>query len=234
MVGTVVLIALLLNALTVLLVLFIVYKGNKAIGDFEPYIQDVERMRGSIARRGNQILAKTISVAQEIIRNAVFTSQKNIRASENLKAQMEKAVKEGLEQNQSDTKKMLQSATEDIISAYQEQFSSLSKDIEEAGLAAHRELLDSTKQKIAELAAGIQNEISAVRESAQAQVNQELADSQEKIRAYEAQKIKDLDTKVYQILSQVAKKTIGRAIDLSTHEELVMEALERAKKEKLV
>ncbi|MCH7541588.1 hypothetical protein IH981_02290, partial [Patescibacteria group bacterium] len=181
MVGTVVLIALLLNALTVLLVLFIVYKGNKAIGDFEPYIQDVERMRGSIARRGNQILAKTISVAQEIIRNAVFTSQKNIRASENLKAQMEKAVKEGLEQNQSETKKMLQSATEDIISAYQEQFSSLSKDIEEAGLAAHRDLLDSTKQKIAELAAGIQNEISAVRESAQAQVNQELADSQEKI-----------------------------------------------------
>src|SRR3990170_1276794 len=113
--GTIVLIALLLNALTVLLVLYLVYRGEKAIGDFEPYVQDVERMRGSIARRGNQILEKTITVAQEIIRNAVTTSQKNIRASENLQVEMERALKEGLDQNQSETKQIIQSATEDIV-----------------------------------------------------------------------------------------------------------------------
>jgi len=230
----VVLIALLFNALTVLLVLYLVYRGTKALGDFEPYIQDVERMRGSIARRGNQILEKTITVAQEIIRNAVTTSQKNIRASENLQAEMERALKEGLEQNQSETKQIIQSATEDIVSAYQKQFSALSKDIEETGLSAHREILDATKQKINDLAESIQNEVTQVREVAQAQVSQEFTTSQEKIKAYEAQKIKELDTKVYQVLSAVAKKTLGRAIDLSTHEELVLEALERAKKEKLI
>jgi hypothetical protein len=32
----------------------------------------------------------------------------------------------------------------------------------------------------------------------------------------------------------VAKKTIGKTIDLSTHEKLVMEALEKAKKENLL
>ena len=230
----VVLIALLFNALTVLLVLYLVYRGTKALGDFEPYIQDVERMRGSIARRGNQILEKTITVAQEIIRNAVTTSQKNIRASENLQVEMERALKEGLDQNQSETKQIIQSAAEDIVSAYQKQFSALTKDIEEAGLSAHREILDATKQKISELATGIQNEITAVRETSQAQVNQELAVSQERVKVYEEQKIKELDAKVYQILSQVAKKTLGRAIDLSTHEELVLEALKRAKTEKLI
>ena len=230
----VVLIALLFNALTVLLVLYLVYRGTKALGDFEPYIQDVERMRGSIARRGNQLLETTITVAQEIIRNAVTTSQKNIRASENLQAEMERALKEGLEQNQSETKQIIQSATEDIVSAYQKQFSALSKDIEETGLSAHREILDATKQKINDLAESIQNEVTQVREVAQAQVSQEFTTSQEKIKAYEAQKIKELDTKVYQVLSAVAKKTLGRAIDLSTHEELVLEALERAKKEKLI
>src|SRR3990167_3467798 len=200
----VVLIALIFNALTVLLVLYLVYRGTKALGDFEPYIQDVERMRGSIARRGNQILEKTITVAQEIIRNAVTTSQKNIRASENLQAEMERALKEGLEQNQSETKQIIQSATEDIVSAYQKQFSALSKDIEETGLSAHREILDATKQKINDLAESIQNEVTQVRELAQAQVSQEFTTSQEKIKAYEAQKIKELDTKVYQGLSAVA------------------------------
>jgi len=31
----------------------------------------------------------------------------------------------------------------------------------------------------------------------------------------------------------VAKKTIGKTIDISTHEELVMASLEKAKKEKI-
>ena len=232
--GTVILIALLFNALTVLLVLFLVYKANKAIGDFEPYIQDVERMRGSIARRGNQILEKTISTAQEIIRNAVLTSQKNISGSNKLQAEMESVLRQGLQQNQSETKLILQNATKDIVEAYQKQFSSLSKEIESAGFSAHRELMEASKQRTNELAQGIASELASVRQSAQEEINKELITSQEKIKSYEQQKIKELDDKVYQILGVIARKTIGKAIDLSTHEELVLEALKRAKKEKLI
>ena len=232
--GTVILIALLFNALTVLLVLFLVYKANKAIGDFEPYIQDVERMRGSIARRGNQILEKTISTAQEIIRNAVLTSQKNISGSNKLQTEMESVLRQGLQQNQSETKLILQNATKDIVEAYQKQFSSLSKEIESAGFSAHRELMEASKQRTNELAQGIASELASVRQSAQEEINKEFITSQEKIKSYEQQKIKELDDKVYQILGAIAKKTIGHAIDFSTHEELVLEALKHAKKEKLI
>jgi F0F1-type ATP synthase membrane subunit b/b' len=232
--GTVILIALLFNALTVLLVLFLVYKANKAIGDFEPYFQDIERMRGSIARRGNQILEKTISTAQEVIRNAMATSQKNISTSDKLRSDLDTMLKQGVQQNQSETKLMLQNATKDIVEAYQKQFSQLSKEIESAGLSAHRELMEAGKQRIAELSQGISNELAQVRQSAQEQVNKELLASQEKIKAYESQKINELDTKVYQIIGMIAKKTIGHAIDLSTHEELVLDALKKAKKENLL
>jgi len=73
-----------------------------------------------------------------------------------------------------------------------------------------------------------------VRKVAEAQMAKELIASQERIKAYREAKIKELDDTLYQVLSQVAKKTIGRAIDLSSHEKLVMEALEKAKKEKMV
>jgi hypothetical protein len=232
--ATVILIALLFNAMTVLLVLLLVYKANKAIGDFEPYIQDVERMRGSIARRGNQVLEKTIAPAQEIIRNAISTSQKNISTSDQLRSDMDTLLKQGVQQSQSETKLLLQNATKDIVEAYQKQFALLSKEIESAGLSAHRELMEANKQRISQLAQGISTELGQVRQSAQEEINKELIASQEKIKEYEAQKIKDLDDKVYQILGAVAKKTIGKAIDLSTHEELVLEALKRAKKEKLL
>jgi len=143
--GTIVLIALLLNALTVLLVLYLVYRGEKAIGDFEPYVQDVERMRGSIARRGNQILEKTLVVAQEIIRNAVTASQRNVKTSQTLQAEMESTLRKGMEQNISETRSLLQRSVEDIVSGYQNQFGDLTKGIQEAGQAAHQEILDASK-----------------------------------------------------------------------------------------
>ena len=232
--GTIVLIALLLNALTVLLVLYLVYRGEKAIGDFEPYVQDVERMRGSIARRGNQILEKTLVVAQEIIRNAVTASQRNVKTSQTLQAEMESTLRKGMEQNISETRSLLQRSVEDIVSGYQNQFGDLTKGIQEAGQAAHQEILDASKQKINELAAGIAQELTGVRESAQQQINQEVSVANEKIRAYQEQKIKEIDSKIYQILIAVAKKTMGKAIDVAQHEDLVMEALEKAKKERLV
>lgn len=51
------------------------------------------------------------------------------------------------------------------------------------------------------------------------------------IENYKEERFKDIDIKIYQILGQVAKKTIGKAIDFSTHEELIMDALEKAKRE---
>ncbi|OGY25353.1 MAG: hypothetical protein A2Z11_00640 [Candidatus Woykebacteria bacterium RBG_16_43_9] len=223
-----------LNALTVLLVLYLVYRGDRALGDFEPYLRDVENMRGTIARRGNDILEKTITVAQEMIRNAVYTSQKNIKHSESLQDEMENAVKSGVEQNLSETRQVFQKVTQDIISAHQKQFSVVSQDIEAAGSQSHEQIMEATKQRIDQLSQGVARELSAVRNAAQEQMNKELTASQESIRVYREQKLKELDGKVYQVLSEVAKKTIGHAIDLSTHEKLVMEALEKAKKEKLI
>ncbi|MEX0621371.1 MAG: hypothetical protein WD187_00015 [Candidatus Woykebacteria bacterium] len=230
----VVLIALMLNALTVLLVLYLVYRADKAIGDFEPYLQDVEKMRGSIAKRGNEILEKTITVAQEMIRNAVYTSQKNIRQSESLQAEMENIMKVGIQQNLSENKQMIQKVTQDILKAYEDQFSSLGKEVESAGLAARQEVLDATKLRIAELAESMSSELAQIGKTADEKISSELTASQEVIKAYRDQKLKELDSKVYQVLSQVAKKTIGRTIDLSDHEELVMQALEKAKKENLL
>lgn len=230
----VVLIALLLNALTVLLVLYLVYKSDKALGDFAPYLRDVNNMRGTIAKRGNEILEKTISVAQEMIRNAVYTSQKNIKGSETLQIEMEKVLKSGIDQNLAQTRQVVQKATQDIIYAYQKQFEVMSKDIESAGSSSHQQIMEATNQRITQLSQGVQAELTAVRKLAEAQMAKELTAVQESIRDYRITKIKELDDTVYQVLAQVAKKTIGRAIDLSSHEKLVMEALEKAKKEKMV
>ena len=230
---TVIFIALLLNALMVILVVYLVYKGGKALGEFEPYLQDVEQMRHTIGRRGNDILEKTITVAQEIIRNAIVASQRNLRLSESVESEMEKTLQDGLEKNLSEVKQMVQNATEGIVEAYRNQFLAMSREIEASGLDARGQLLEVTKETVNELSAGISKQISEVRRETEEKIGRELITAEQEIAAYKQQKIAEIDSKVYQMIGEIAKKTIGHAIDLASHQELVLEALEKAKKEKL-
>lgn len=65
-------------------------------------------------------------------------------------------------------------------------------------------------------------------------MNQKFNQVEKEIENYKKERLKEIDQKIYQIIPEVAKKTIGRIIDISTHEELVWQALEKAKKEKLL
>jgi len=68
-------------------------------------------------------------------------------------------------------------------------------------------------------------------QSAKGTLNNKVAETEKEIDSYKRQRFEEINRKMYQLLAKVAKETIGKAIDLSDHEKLVMESLEKAKKE---
>ncbi|PIR72535.1 MAG: hypothetical protein COU42_00955 [Candidatus Nealsonbacteria bacterium CG10_big_fil_rev_8_21_14_0_10_36_24] len=94
-------------------------------------------------------------------------------------------------------------------------------------------ILQKAKSKTDELGKGLDEKIDRICQSVTKTINQEIAQTEKNIEDYKKEKLKGVDQKIYQIIGEVAKKTIGKAIDLSSHEQLVMEALEKAKKEKI-
>jgi len=52
-----------------------------------------------------------------------------------------------------------------------------------------------------------------------------------RLRITKRKGLEEIDRGVYRTIVDVSKKIIGKAIDISTHEKLVMDALEKAKKE---
>jgi F0F1-type ATP synthase membrane subunit b/b' len=93
-------------------------------------------------------------------------------------------------------------------------------------------LTREAKSEIEKLSKSITEEISSIFRSTSEKLNERVSQAEKNIENYKERKLKELDQRIYQIIGEVAEKTIGKAIDLSTHEELVMEALEKAKKEK--
>ncbi len=94
-------------------------------------------------------------------------------------------------------------------------------------------ILQETKSKTDELGKSLDKKIDLICQSATESINQKIVQTEKNIEDYRKEKIKEIDQKIYQTIGEVAKKTIGKAIDISGHEQLVMDALEKAKKEKI-
>lgn len=71
---------------------------------------------------------------------------------------------------------------------------------------------------------------SKIYQSTSQTLNEKAAKTEKEIENYKRERLKEIDRKIYRLVGQVAKKVIGRTIDLTNHEELVIEALEKAKK----
>lgn len=77
----------------------------------------------------------------------------------------------------------------------------------------------------------LQDETVKSEQMVQERVNQEFEDMKSRIKGYEDAKMKKIDESINGVLAEVAREVFGTSLDLSTSEELVMNALDRAKKE---
>ena len=62
-------------------------------------------------------------------------------------------------------------------------------------------------------------------------IEEDIAKVQQDLEKYRKDRFAQIDQKVKEMAADVAKQVLGKTIDISTHEELVKSALERAKKE---
>lgn len=118
-------------------------------------------------------------------------------------------------------------AQEEILNFAKSEISKL----REKSLQSQNLFSSKIKEKIEESSKTLSKEFSQILKSIAEDLKREVAKAEKEIENYKNERLKEVDERIYKMLGEVAKKTIGKAIDLSTHEELVMEALRKAKKE---
>lgn len=94
-------------------------------------------------------------------------------------------------------------------------------------------LLQEAKNKTDEIGAGLAGKIDLISQSIEKTINERVIRAEKNIEDYKQEKLKEIDKKIYRIIEDVAEKTLGEAISLSAHEKLVIDSLEKAKKEKI-
>lgn len=153
------------------------------------------------------------------------------KISEDFKRQLEESIKKEIEKSIQELKSNFQNTSEEIIKNYQNQFENGDQEVRKVISEISRQAAEETKKTSEILLQEFSQRFGEIYQLTRSTLNKKVIESGQEIENYKKEEFKKIDRKIYQILGEVAKKTMGKAIDLSDHEKLVMEALEKAKKE---
>ncbi len=108
------------------------------------------------------------------------------------------------------------------------------KDLEEM----HKKLLESANafsQKadalLQEVQRQAQNNVSQMPKKIEESLERYISEAKKEINAYKEKRMKQMDEKVYLALKKIAIAVLGKTIDLNRHQQIVKDALEKAKHE---
>ncbi len=193
---------------------------QKNIGDFKNLFQKTSE--------------EIIKIYQDQLENEKQKVQMVIsQFSQQLSEESEKIKEQSRVFNQKLEEEMLQ-LTKFLLQNKKKIFQETKNKISELSQAAKKELSKIQELNLRtsnELSKDFANKLGEIYRSINEIINKKVIKVEEEIKNYKKEKLKEIDGDIYKMLGEVAKKTIGKTIDLSDHEKLVMEALEKAKKE---
>ncbi len=140
--------------------------------------------------------------------------------------------KESLEEVISKNSLMIESTSNNLIKYYQDTVTTLTLNYNQNSDKLMQVLNEELRKKIADLANLNLKELEESKNVVSTEVKKEIAIMQTQVDKYTKEKYKEIDEKVYEIVSETAKNTVGKVINIVDHQQLVMNALEQAKKDK--
>lgn len=167
-----------------------------------------------------KIIDRANNKAMDIIQKAnLFITVRNDSFNKELKDITQKELKM-FEEETSGFIKVYEDVLNDLKSRNVEIFQNISKDIE-----------ISTLEEIKKFKYIIEQETIASQEMISKKINHEYSLAKKDIETYKQSQLIIVDERIYQILEKVSTLVMGKAISLSDHEALVIDSLEKAKKE---
>lgn len=216
--------------LAITIIILIVYFLNQ-IKKFHLYRMENMRAGDGIAKKNfassDEAKQKAIKIIDEannkaldiIQRASLFVNITNDNFNQELKAITEKELK-GFERATLDFIKLYETVLDDLKSRNVEIFQNISNNIE-----------TSTIEEIKKFKDVIEQATISSQKIVKKKIDHEYSLAKKDIDTYRQSELRVVDERIYEILEAVSKLVLGKAIELSHHEELIIESLEKAKKE---
>lgn len=90
---------------------------------------------------------------------------------------------------------------------------------------------DEAIKEVEEFRKKLETDAGSVQKTVVARVEEDYVQAKKQIETYKTERMKQVDRQVLQLMKDVGKDVLGKTMDFETHRELIMQALEEARKE---
>lgn len=145
---------------------------------------------------------------------------------------LENQFKQILQELISKNKLMIQNTSNNLVKYYQDTVTTMTLNYNQNTGKLMQLLDEELKKRIENLDKASIDQMEEARKEVNAQIKKDLEELNKQLDKYSKERFKQVDDKIYQIVSETAKNSVGKVINLVDHQELVMTALDQAKKDK--
>lgn len=206
--------------LSLALIALVFYYG-KTIHKIHSLRREEEHLKGQMHKKADEIIEEARQKANKIVREAEFVEDKEKLAfNESLNASSINQIKD-FEKVSQDFLKTYRNELDLIKSQTIQVLKNISKDIEKHTLFEIKDFMEILKK-----------ETFASQKIVEQKIEKDYSEAKGAIEAYKAEKLKIIDNDIYKILQTVSAVVLGKTLSLQDHENLIIDALNQAKKEK--
>ena len=208
---------LLVLSLTIFIFLLYLSKLTKRVYSYE---KEHENLKSLAAKKNGELLDEARNKTAIIINEATNKALGIIKNANLSSHTFSESFNKGLEKATLDFVTAYGGTLKDIQSKNIELFQNISKDIETSVLSEIKQFREVLKQKTVDS-----------QEMIRQKVEHEYSLAKKDIDSYKETQFKRVDNEIYDILQRVSHLVLGKTIALEDHEQLITEALEKAKQE---
>lgn len=219
------LLGLVLGALaTVLIILYRRGRTERFSIDMEDRFKDVREVADEIITSVHRESLRTMEGAQK-------QALEMLRTTALYRSEAEKKMERVLEEHSQRESERLSRASEEFLRSYHLSL----EDAKKIYLASVKKMNDlmaeETRRGLSEFREELKKEIERYGLETEEEIKKVRGDAFRKIEEYTREKLKKVDESIYQVLALVSKEVLGKSLSMEEHEEVVLRALEEAKRE---
>ncbi len=197
---------------------------NKKLGD-DKKDEDKkwQELEAKAQRDYEELIHAANKKAEEIISKAT-------KLNEETKITLENSASQMLENQKNE----LQNRSNEISKQHEEEIKELNNNIVLLLTNIYKDIESSTRTDLEKYKEAMRKQTFEAEQLAQTRMKEEYEKLEKEIEEKKKQKLQDLENNIYKIITIISKDIIGKSLDLSSHQEIIIKSLDDAKKEGII
>lgn len=217
----------------------VLFHVNKVLGQWLGYLKEERKIGADNIKQdaydeATKIMDEAREQSNQIINETTQKSKDILNSINNLSSSAKGEVEQELEQLAEKQKALLNTTTQELAGFYKNIVEKQKQESLAAISGASDDIKNALLNEVGEFENTLQKETVEKQAALEKRLEEEYQKIQGELEQYKRDRIDKIDSSIFEVLHEVTAKVLGKALSLEEHKQLVLDALNQAKSDKLL